>query len=58
MNVECLMKLNECPMLWTLALEWLIEMFVYGMSLQMSLFGKWNNRKTKYIGLIQLGIVA
>ena len=38
MNAECLMKLSECPILWTLTLVWPIEMFIYEMSLHMSLF--------------------
>ena len=37
------MKLNECPMLWTLALVWLMKMCAYGMGLQISLIYKLND---------------
>ena len=40
--IECLTinGMNEGPWLWTLALVWPIEKFIYEMSLQMSLFDK------------------
>ena len=49
-----LMVMNVGPILWTLALVWPIKRFIYEMSLQMSLFYKWNGFLLCLIGILSV----